>query len=64
MQIVIEMIEGCAYADIIISAKELERMKYGEMVDGQGMCRRRRCYVGVRLRNVWEDDYEEEKWEE
>jgi hypothetical protein len=64
MQILIEMIEGSAYADIIVSAKELERMKYGEMVDGHSMLGKKRCFVGVRMRNVWEDDYEEESWEE
>lgn len=59
------MIDGAYYSDVIISSTELDQMRYGEMINGIGMCRKKRCYVGVRVRNIYEDlDYEESEWEE
>jgi hypothetical protein len=65
MQIIIDTVDGECYADVIMSSNELDRMRFGEMIDGIGMYRHRRCYVGVRLRNIYEEAfYEEDEWEE
>lgn len=61
MQIVIEEVDGAYYADVILSPAELGRIKRNEMVEGQSIFKRRKCYVGVRLRGVWDYDEEEDE---
>jgi hypothetical protein len=58
MQIVIDEVDGAFYSDLVLSPAELLRIKKGEMLEGQVIFRRRKCYVGVRLQGIW--DYEEE----
>jgi hypothetical protein len=59
VRIVVEEIDGAFYSDIILSPAEVKRIKRNEMIEGQVIHRRRKCYVGVRLQGLWdinEDD--------
>jgi hypothetical protein len=59
MHIVIDEIDGAFYADIVLSPQELKRVSKSEMVNGEIIFKRRRCYVGLRLQGTW--DYDEEE---
>jgi hypothetical protein len=58
MRIIFDEVDGAIYGDIIISSKELQRMKFGEMVDGLGIHQYRRFYLGVRLQGAYDDEEE------
>jgi len=58
MHILLDEVDGSIYGDIIISSKELQRMKYGEMIDGLGIHEYRRFYLGIRLQGAYDDEEE------
>lgn len=60
MQIILEKIDGQIYGDILLSPKEISEMNMGEMINGEVIFARKKCYLGVRLRGYW-DNYEEQK---
>ena len=59
MQIIIEEVDYAFYADVILSPSEIKRIQQSEMVNGEIIFKRRKCYVGLRLQGVW--DYDEEE---
>lgn len=59
MRIILDEIEGAVYGDLVISSKELERLKYGEMIEGESFFKYKRYYLGIRMQGDW--DYEEEE---
>lgn len=63
MKIVIEQVEGNFYADVILDREELELVDDNKSIEGETTFNRRKVYVGVRLRGVWDYDEDEETYE-
>lgn len=61
MHIIIDEIDGAFYSDLVLSPQEVKRIKQNEMVNGQVIFRRRKCYVGIRLQGLWDFDEEDER---
>lgn len=57
MFIVTDDIDGSYYIDLILNADELKRIQRNEMVSGEVMIRKKKFYLGIRLKGNW--DYEE-----
>jgi hypothetical protein len=60
MRIVLENIDGQIYGDIIINPKEMDAMRQGEMIDGMTFFDKKKCYIGLRLQGLWEDEKEKQ----
>ena len=61
MQIIIDEIDHLYYADIIISPNELKRLHQAELLAGEIIYKRRKCYVGIRLQGVYDYDLKDEE---
>lgn len=58
MRLVVEEIDGPIYIDVVISPEELEKMRFGEMIDTSMIASGYRFYVGVRMDSTYEkEDY-------
>jgi hypothetical protein len=64
MRIILENIDGSIYGDIIISPREIETLKMGEMVDSMTYLDKKKCYIGVRLQGSWDEEEEKQIEEE
>lgn len=65
MHVVIDELDHSLYADVVLSPKEINRILKGEMLSGEVIFKRRKCYVGLRLQGLWDyHDEEDEKREE
>lgn len=60
MRTILEEVDGQFYSDIIISIDELKSLTRNEMVQGEVIYKRRKCYVGIRLQGVWDQDLEDD----
>jgi hypothetical protein len=56
MQLIPEEIEGSVYLDLVLSPSEIKRIEKSEMISGEIIIKRRKYYLGVRLRGMWEYD--------
>lgn len=56
MKVVVEEIESAFYADVILTLEDIELILDGQLVEGSLTCRRRMCYVGVRLQKEWDNE--------
>jgi hypothetical protein len=57
MFIISDEIEGAIYVDLILTPAELKRIERSEMISGEVIIRKRKYYLGVRLKGSW--DYED-----
>jgi hypothetical protein len=62
MQLISDEVDGSFYIDAIISPAELQCMKQQEMICGEMIIKRRKYYLAIRLKGIW--DYEEEDRED
>lgn len=58
MRIVVEEIDGSYYADAILTAHDIIRIREGEMVTADVTFKRRKCYAGIRLQGEWDEERE------
>jgi len=56
MFLVLDEVDNSVYGDVIITPKEFERMRYGEMIDGCFIFQKKRFYIGVRLQGLWDNE--------
>jgi hypothetical protein len=64
MRLVVDKIEGPYYIDIVLSSDELEKMRFGEMIEGMFSQKGQRFYVGTRMqRNYDEKESQGQDWE-
>jgi hypothetical protein len=63
MKIVIEQVDGNYYADVILDREEIDKIDENLTLEGETIFKRRKVYVGVRLRGVWDYDEDEETFE-
>lgn len=61
MRIVVEEVDGAYYADAILTAQDITRIREGEMVTSEVTFKRRRCYAGIRLQGEWDQHEERER---
>jgi hypothetical protein len=61
MQLIADEIDGAIYVDIVLSPPELTRIKRSEVVSGELILRRRKYYIGIRLRGLWDYDEAEDR---
>lgn len=61
MQIIIDEIDYMFYADVILSPKEISKIMRDEMATGSFTFKRRKCYIGIRQKGVWDDGQEEDE---
>ena len=59
MQIVIDEVDHSLYADVILSPSDLVKLEQREMLSGEIIFKRRKCYIGIRIQGPWDYNYEE-----
>ncbi|HXN74962.1 MAG TPA: hypothetical protein VN855_00535 [Candidatus Acidoferrum sp.] len=67
MNVEVDEIEGPYYMDVVLSPSDVDKIKFGEMVDGFACVNGKRFYVGARMDRSFEyekkDLWIEENWE-
>jgi hypothetical protein len=56
MFIVSDNVDGSYYIDLIINSDELKRLQKSEMISGQVMIRKKRFFLGIRLKGTWDNE--------
>lgn len=59
MEIVLDEVDGSIYGDIVLTFREFDEMRLGEMIMCEYTFEGKKYYIGARLNRGW--SYEEEK---